>query len=126
MPNNFSTLKLEHELEKFTLVRMNPAKYITSDLSLDSGTTYKMTFPYIPVNRVTVDGTEYTLVSGTPTSGQFSFNDSTKELKINLGASLGSQVIIAFYYLFFTSGRNRVVYQDPDNSATTQETGSQI
>ena len=119
MANNFSTLKLENELEKFTLIRVNPAKYITSDLALDSGTTYSMTFPFNPVNRVTVDGVEYTKVSGAPSSSQFSFNETTKELIINLGASLTSQVVIGFYYLFFTSGRNRVIYETPDDNSSS-------
>lgn len=120
MANNFATLKLNQQSNKFFLVRLNPARAITSDLTLDSGTTYTATFAFGNMNALKVDGTAYTKVTGTPSASEFAFNESTKVVTVNLGAALTTQQVIAFYYLFYTSDRTRVIGEDPETPATDE------
>ncbi len=116
MANNYSTLKLDHKTEKIVLARLEPARYISDDLSLDSGTTYTMTFSFTSLSKIEVDGVASTLVTGTPSSGEHSFDQSTKLITINLGAALGSKVVVAFYYIFYTNDYDKNIYQDPEDS----------
>lgn len=115
MPNNYATLQNEKSTYKFYLCRMNPARNVTSFLSLDSGTTYTYTFSNAEtVNKLTVNGSNYTKTSSSnPSSGQFYFNDSTKQLKVNLGAALTTQVVVAFHYVFLTNDLERYTQEDP-------------
>ncbi len=104
MPNNYSTLINERSSIKFYLVRLKPARDISSNLVLFSGNTYQMTFDVPTVPALTVNGVAYTKVSSaTPSSGQFYFNDDSKLLRVNLGTALTSQIVVVFYYLFFTN-----------------------
>lgn len=118
MPNEFDTVKLQAASEKFNLIRIEPARAIEDDLVLSSGTTYTVTFAFSPISRITVDGVEFTKVSSSPASGEFSFDESSKLLTINLGAALTSQVIVAFYYLFFTKDKARVTFETPTDDST--------
>jgi len=110
----FSDAKLLQQSEKYNLIRLNPARYVSDDLTLDAGTTYEMTFPFLAANKLTVDGVEYTKVTSSPSANEFTFDETTKLLQINLGASLTTQAVVAFYYLFYTTGTNRVFPQDPE------------
>lgn len=114
MPNNYSTLIQERSSHKFYLVRIRPARNITSLLSLYSGTTYEMTFDVPNMPKLQVNGVDYTKVSNaTPSSSQFYFNRDTKLLRVNLGSALTTQVIIGFYYLFFTNDIYRRANDEP-------------
>lgn len=118
MANEFDTVKLQASSEKFNLIRFEPARAVENDLVLSSGTTYTITFAFSPVSRVTVDGVSYTKVSSSPTSGQFSFDESTKLLTINLGVALTDQIVVVFYYLFFTKDKARVTFETPTDDST--------
>lgn len=120
MANNFSTLKGAAATEKFNLVRLEPARSVEGSLSLSSGTTYTMTFAFNPVSKVEVNGTAYTLVSGTPSSGEYSYTESTRLLTINLGAALTTQVVVVYYYLFYSADKDRKTYQNPLDSNTSE------
>lgn len=114
MPNNYSTLVNERSSLKFFLVRLKPARDISSDLVLFSGTTYQMTLNVPTVPNLEVDGVAYTKVSSlTPSSNQFYFNDDTKLLRVNLGAALTSQIVVAFYYLFMTNDVYKRAMENP-------------
>lgn len=118
MANNFSTVKNNIVSEKFYLVRIKMGRRVTSDLSLSAGTTYTCTFKYDNCPSIKVNGISYTKVSGAPSSSEFSFNESTKLITINLGASLTTQQIIAFHYLFITSNKFRSGYETPTDTST--------
>lgn len=118
MANNFDTVKLRAASEKFNLIRLEPARDVTSDLTLDSGTTYSATFFWTNISKLEVNGVAYDLVTGAPASGEFSFDESTQELIVNLGAALTTQVVVAYYYLFFTRGQHRQTYETPTDSNT--------
>ena len=135
MTNNFATKKLLPATEKFVLCRIEPARYITDDLTIVSGTTYNMTFPAttfatgrairsinIPfiVSQIKVDGTAYTSVAGTtPSSAEYNYNETTRVLTINFGAAIGSKVVVAFYYLFYGQDEPKRAFQIPTDSTET-------
>jgi len=117
--NDFVTVKEQAASEKFNLIRIEPARAVQDDLTLQSGTTYTITFPFSPVSKVTVNGTTYDKVTGTPASGEFSFNEDTKVLLINLGVALTTQFVVVFYYLFYTKDKFRITYETPTDDTTT-------
>lgn len=119
MANEFSTRKTKSSSEKFNLIRIEPARYVSSDLALSSGTTYTLTFAFKNIARIKVDGTTYTKTTGAPSSSEYTFDESTKLLTINLGAALTTQSVIAFYYIFYTTNEAKVTYEDPVDSSTT-------
>jgi hypothetical protein len=118
MANNYSTLKLAKASKKLILARLEPGRYITDDLSLDAGTTYEMTFAFSSLSGIEVDGVAYTLVTGAPSSTEYSFDESTLELKINFGVAIGSKVVVALYYLHYCNDFNKLAYKDPEDSGT--------
>lgn len=120
MSNNFTTLSTNPVTEKFLLVRLNPCRAIQDDLTLDSGTTYTATFAFNNIPKIEVNGTEYTLVTTTPSANEFSFSETTKLITINLGAALTTQYVVASYYLFYTNDKHRVTYETPDDNSTTK------
>jgi len=113
MANNYSTKKTDQTTQKFILVKVVPRRYVNAALAIVSGTTYTMTFPY-DLESVFEQGTELTKVSGTPSSGEFSFNETTNLLTVNLNAApSSSNAIVATYNLYYTIERFRVVGKDP-------------
>lgn len=120
MSGNFDTIKSQASSEKFNLIRIEHARAIEGDLALDSGTTYTFTYEFDNIFKMTVDGVEYTKVTSSPSSGEFTFDESTKAGSINLGVALASQIVVAFDYLFFSKDKARIAPEDPENSATTQ------
>lgn len=102
---------------RFFLVKITPGRDATSDLSLESG-LYEMTFPFVPVSKITRNGDELTEVSGTPsTNDEWNFDESTKLLRIKLAAApdTDDNVIIVFYDLFYTTQKTRYIAQDPES-----------
>lgn len=120
MANDFATLKSAAATEKFNLIRLEPARAVEGSLVLSSGTTYTVTFAFNPVSKVEVNGVAYTLVTTTPSASEYSYTESTKLLTINLGASLTTQIVVVYYYLFYTKDKDRKTYQDPDDTTSTQ------
>ncbi len=116
MTNNFSTIKNNQSSEKFYLLRIVPRRYINDDLTDNLDGTYSMTFPYF-INGIKENGTDLSLTTGTPSSGEYSFNESTFTLTV-YPTSISNNIIV-YYYLFYTGGRYRVVNEDPENSATS-------
>jgi len=119
MSNDFSTIVNDESIEKINLVRVQTAREIGASLSLSSGTTYTNTFHNISVHKITVDGSEYSLVSGTPSSSEYSFSESTKLITINLGTSYSSQQVVVFYYLFYSKEQTRLAPETPTDSSST-------
>jgi len=123
MSNDFSTLKDRQTTSKIILARLKPGRDIAYDLTLDSGTIHQMTFPFAPLCGIEVNGTTYTKVSGTPSPNQYSYDETTRLLKIELGAAVatfqGTGAIIAYYYLFYTNEVGRYVNEDPEDSTST-------
>lgn len=87
-------------------VKLSPGRDVTSELSLSSGTTYTATLTFQTMSGLEVDASPYTKVTGTPSSGQFSYSNGT--LLVNLGAALTTQVVTAIYDLYYTSNEQFV------------------
>lgn len=120
MTNQYSTLKNNLSSEKRLYLRMNPARSIIDDMVLDSGFTYKITFPFEAVNTIKVDGSTFTKVTTLTSSGQWTFDETTREIKVRLASAISNyQNIVAYYYLFYTNALAKYNYEDPENSATT-------
>ena len=112
----FATEKTLQTSSKATLVRFKPARDISDDMSALSGTG-TATFAFDNVQAITVDGTAYTKVSGTPSAGEFSFNEDTKLITIEFSAA--STAVIVSYYIFVTSGDAINWHEDPEDTATS-------
>lgn len=113
MANNFETLKTQASTEKFNLIRLEPGRYISEDLALVTTHIYSMTFAFKFISRIKVNTLTYTRVQSSPSSGEYTFDEETRLMVINLGAPLSSQVVVVFYYLFFTKDKARVTFEDP-------------
>jgi hypothetical protein len=126
MTNNYSTVKNNLASAKIILVRMKPARYITASLANTSGKTWGMTFPFDNCPALTVDGLAYTKeYTGTPADREFYFNETTKQVLINLttdetigGGGVLTNIVIANYYLFYTNDIGRYLSEDPEDSST--------
>lgn len=113
--NDFTLIQNNQASTKILLARIEPARYVNDSLVLSSGTTYTMSFPF-DISSVYENETLLTKVSGSPATGQFSYNETTKLLTVNLNAAISStNPIIVYYYLFFTTDRVRTIGVDPEN-----------
>ena len=119
MTNDFSTVKTNLSSTKISLVRLQGAREVGVDLSLDSGTTYTHTFHVNALQKVVVDGIEYTKVTTTPSSTEYNYNESTKLLTINLGTAYVSQQVVVFFYLFYSKDQTRIAPESPTNMSST-------
>jgi hypothetical protein len=108
----FATVKENQASAKFHLIRLEPARYVNDSLVLNAG-LYEMTFPYV-ISKIKANGTVLNKVSGTPLSGEFSYNETTKLLKVNSTPS-SNNAIVVYYYLFYTGDRFRVFNENPDD-----------
>ena len=116
MTNNFLTIKNNQASEKFCLIRMVPRRYANDNLvSIGSG-KYQMSFSY-PIQKVMANNTELNLVTSVSIPGEYSYNENTNTLTI-FSTPGPSNIIIIYYYLFFTSGRHRVISEDPEDNNT--------
>lgn len=104
---------------KFSLVRIEPARWTNDDLADQGDGTYQVTLSGFIVSKVLENGTELTLTTGTPVQGEYSFNDLTGLLTVypTLAPS-ATNSIVAFHYLFYTSRRTRSTTEDPEDSTT--------
>ncbi len=125
MTNNYTIIKDNNSSKKIVAARLKPRRGVEYDLTLDSGNVYQTTFLTDSLCAVEVNGVSYTLTTGTPTAGQYSFSRSTKVLKIYLTSPpLNYQTvnsgIVASYYLHFTNTEGFYYFSDPE------DTGSEV
>ena len=119
MANNFSTLKNSQTSQKFYLVRLQPTRYLNDLLADQGGGEYTYTFNK-PIANVKENGSELTLVTASPSAGEYTYNESTGLLTVVPNSAPASDNIITLdFYLFYTGERNRVWYEDPENTSTT-------
>lgn len=119
MPNNFSTLKLNQAVQKFTYIRFNPARYVNNDLTSIGGGKYTINLLDFNITQVQQNGIALSEVQTTPSSGEYYFNESTGLLTIYPTATPSASVaIVVFHYLFFSSGGSSTIPEDPENTST--------
>jgi hypothetical protein len=114
----FISKKEQQATRKFELVRVNPARDITTLLTAIGGGVYTYA-SNLWVNRVELLGVGLTKVTGTPAIGEYSFNEFTKLLTVYpTTAPSSTNPLIAYHYLFFTGEIYRSWYEDPEDTNT--------
>lgn len=115
---SYSSVQNNQLSSKFFLVRIEPARYI-EPTSIGSG-KYTVTLSGLFISKVKENGTELTLVTTIPVSGEYSFNESTGLLTIYpASAPSESNPIVVFHYLFYTGQSLRVAHEDPEDANTS-------
>lgn len=110
---SFATQQVNQAINKFLLARVNPARYLNDLLSGPSAGIYTYTAPFL-INTVKEQGVELTEVSGTPASGEWSQDATTKVISVYpVGAPSSSNAIVANFYLYLTTDRQRVIGKNP-------------
>lgn len=103
---------------RHTLVRLTPARNVTTQLA-SSGGLYVMTFPY-PVAKVERNGVELTEVNTTPSVNDTfaSYDSGLFQVKLGSAPNATSNIIVIYYYLFYASDAVSA-YETPTDSATS-------
>jgi hypothetical protein len=115
----FATESAKPNSERFTLVKMTPARYVSADMSADGGGVYSIDWTY-QINRVERNGTALTETSSTPGTNDYWYWSGTS-LEVKLAAApSATNVIVVFYDLFYTSGQYRITTIDPEDSGTDE------
>jgi hypothetical protein len=100
-------------------MRLEPARYIGEDLALDAGSIYEVTFTDIAnVSKLQRNGTDLTEVDTISGNDEYTFDESTKELRVQLASApdVDTNVIVVFHYLFFATDEGRRLPQDPTSA----------
>lgn len=117
----FATEAAKQASKRFVLARVTPARYVGASLASIGGGVYSMTFPY-PMASVQRNGTALTKTTGTPGSNDnWSYDETTQTFLVKLASApdVSTNVVIAFYYLFYSTGPGTEAYETPTDSATT-------
>lgn len=110
--------KLEPVSERFLLVRMEPARYILP--TLDASSIYQTTFN-LPLSKLQRNGVDLTLVTTISNNDEYTFNETTGILRVKLASSPNdtSNILIAFYYLFYSGSKFRYFANQTPTDTTT-------
>lgn len=107
--------------DRFMLVRLTPARYVSGDLAADGGGVYSMAWTY-PIAKVERNGTVLTETTTNPpgTNDYWYHDESSGTFKVKLASAPSStNVVVIYYYLFYTNQKAREAYETPTDSATT-------
>lgn len=116
---SLSTVKGDLASNRFQLLRIEPRAYVNDDLTLD-GSDYEMTFLADSVSKVTRNATELTKVTTLSGNDQYTYDESTRELRIRIAsAPSDSNIICVHFYLFFTGEKYRRLPETPTNVSST-------
>lgn len=116
----YSDVRDNQSSRKFSLIRLEPARYINDDLTDNGDGTYSITLSNFVISKIEENGVALTLSTSTLAQGEYSFNESTGELTIYPNnAPSSTNAIIAYYYLFYTSQRARTVSENPEDNTTS-------
>lgn len=118
----FSTEIAKRRTKRATLARINPARYISETLVSEGSGIYSMSNSLV-ISAIKRNGTALTADSTDPTvNDHYYYNETTGEITIKLASAPNgtTNVVIAYYYLFYTSGLETEYYETPTDSATTK------
>lgn len=113
MANEFSDRQEDQTTKRFQLVRVETARYITDDLSAGLNTLTGL--PHPTISDVKSDGVSLTEVSGTPSSGEWSYDDAGT---LQVYPADHTEDIVIFGYLFFTNEKVRFHPEDPETAVS--------
>lgn len=113
--------KIKPESTRYSLVRFAPSRYMNDDyLASDvSAGIHSFTMPY-PVSATTYAGTACTKVAsyaGLVSNYQFFHDEAAETLYVKLPSY--EAAVVATYYLFYASGSERAMPEDPEDDTTT-------
>lgn len=110
-----ATEKVKPQTDRETLVRLKPARHVGTSMASQGGGVYQMTWPLdAPVVEMKRNGTAMTKVASVSSNDDWSFDESTRILRVKTAAAPSTtNVVVAFYYLFYSSGTGKDYYQDP-------------
>lgn len=115
----FSSEAEKPSSNRYMLMKITPARYVSDDLSAAGGGVYDMGWSY-NIDRIERNGTALTEASSTPgTNDQWYWDGSSLEIKL-ASAPSSSNIIVVFYNLFYTSGEFRTATVDPEDSNTPE------
>lgn len=114
----FASVKELQASRKFELIRMTPARDMTNALTSLGGGLYSFTTDFF-LSAIEENSAPLGKVSGTPGTGEFSYDESsgTCVLNPNNTPSLTNPIVM-FHHIFLTGEVYRTWYEDPENSAT--------
>lgn len=109
----FTTDILKISNERRTLIKLNSARHVSSDLSLVSG-LYEMSVSNLNIESVERNGTELTEVFVTPTSNDtYQITNDIIKIKLASAPSTTTNVIILTHNLFYTTDKTLFEYENP-------------
>jgi len=113
----FSTESLKRNTRRSTLARINPARYVGGSLTSEGGGIYSLLSGLV-ISGIQRNGTALTRVYSDPptVNDNYYFNETTKEIVMKLASAphVSTNVIVAYHYLFFTSGIKTDYKENPD------------
>lgn len=124
MTNNFNSLKANQSSQRFSLVRLEPGRYANDDLVSIGGGKYTLTFKPDTVNpgiisKVQANGVNQNKIAVVANPTDWSYSETTGLLTIYSTPS-SSNIIVIFYYLFYTGDKFQYTYETPDDNTTTR------
>lgn len=110
--------KIKIATERFLLVRINPARFLQP--ALLSGSTYQQTFSF-PISAIERNGVALTKVTTLSGNDQYTYSETTSTLQVRLAAAPNStsNILVCYYYLFYTGTQFRSIYETPTDGTTT-------
>ncbi len=103
------------------LARISPARHISDQLVNAGGGIYQMAFD-LPIARVERNGVALTPTTSDPPGSNDEYYhpnpDSTLKIKLASAPSATTNVIVVFYYLFYTSGPGIILPETPTDDST--------
>lgn len=124
---SIATEKVKHATERFSLVRIRPARWITGGFVSLGGNLYRYSFGFpVAFSSLELNGTTSGLskVSGTPGSnGQYQVDEAAGTItlyKSGAAPSASSDHYVAFHYLFLTEKEDREAHETPTDTGTAK------
>lgn len=114
----FSTEIEKRRTTRATLARINPGRFISLSLVSEGSGVYAVTMAGFDVSALKRNGTALTLVtlSSPSVNDTYSFNETTGRLAVKLASApdATANILVVYYYLFYTSGDKTDYYRTPD------------
>ena len=114
--------KIKQNTKRTCLVRITPARFVSSDLAAQGSGIYTMTFSIAPLSKVEREGNVLTKVATVSNNDEWSHDESTGLFTIKLASAPNGtdNVVIAFYNLFYCDSTGEITYETPTDSSTTK------
>ena len=113
---SFNTDKNLRSSRKIVLIRIKPRRYVNDLLTSIGSGRYTLSFEY-DIESILQDNVALTLVTGTPSSGQYSYANNLLTIYPPDGITEDYPIIIN-YYIFLSNHINPYTYQTPTDDTS--------